>query len=87
MFITSNNDATGTAGMAMHKEGVNMFNRTAFKIRLVVLLVAILAGCGDVVQVTTVSLVSLSVTPADPSIAINTDQPFTAPPASSRTTR
>jgi hypothetical protein len=69
------------------KEGVNMFNRTAFKIRLAVLLVAILAGCGDVVQVTTVSLVSLSVTPADPSIAINTDQPFTAPPASSRTTR
>ena len=55
-----------------------MFNRTAFKIRLAVLLVAILAGCGDVVQVTTVSLVSLSVTPADPSIAINTDQPFTA---------
>ena len=55
-----------------------MFSKAALKTHLTVLLITILAGCGSGggggVQVTTTDLVSISVTPADTAIAVNTDQ-------------
>ena len=61
------------------KEGMDMFNRTVFKLQLAALLLTILAGCsGNGVQVTTAKLVSISVTPAATSIAIATDQQYSA---------
>ena len=59
-----------------------MFSKAALKTHLTVLLITILAGCGSGggggVQVTTTDLVSISVTPADTAIAVNTDQQYMA---------